>query len=156
MSDQPRGTASAYNLWGQNFVTMPLEHAAIRGLLFTTDCRYSRPKISGDSLRICVKELGLMKGHPVRTDPAANLVYIPRCHFLFGQVSSSVRTLTPYIGDPMLGKFGQRYEEQDGPFSEKANAQEYAFEGRLEDPYAWTDRQSRIVYVGDPLGERGQ
>jgi hypothetical protein len=108
-------------------------------LLFTTDCRYSRPKVAGDTLRICVKNLGLMKGHPARTDPGANLVYVPRCHFVFDQVSSSVRTLSPYIGNPKLGKFAERYAEQDGPFSQKNSAQEYAFEGVLEDPYAWID-----------------
>jgi hypothetical protein len=107
--------------------------------LFTTDSRYSRPNISGDSLRICVKELGLMKGHPARTDPGANLIYVPRCHFIFDQVSSSVRTLSPYVGDPMLGNFGQQYEERDGPFSQKVDAREYAFEGRLEVPYACVD-----------------
>jgi hypothetical protein len=108
-------------------------------LLFTSDCRYSRPKIAGDTLRICVKELGLMKGHPARTAPGANLVYIPRCHFVFDGVSSSVRTLSPYIGDPKLGKFGRQYDEHDGPFSQRPDAREYAFEGRLEDPYAQVD-----------------
>jgi len=108
-------------------------------LLFTTDCRYSRPKIAGDTLRICVKDLGLMDGHPARTAPAANLVYVPRCHFIFNRVSYSVRTLSPYIGDPKLGKFAQQYTEQDGPFSQKNNSQEYAFEGVLEDPAAWID-----------------
>jgi hypothetical protein len=80
-----------------------------------------------------------MKGHPARTAPGENLVYVPRCHFVFDQVSSSVRTLSPYIGNPKLGKFAERYAEQDGPFSQKNNAQEYAFEGVLEDPYAWID-----------------
>jgi hypothetical protein len=107
--------------------------------LFTTDGRYSRPKIIGDTVRICVKELGLMKGHPARTDPGRNLVYIPRCHFVFDQVSSSVRTLSPYIGNPKLGTFAKGYREQDGPFSQNNDAKEYAFEGVLEEPLAWID-----------------
>ena|SRR6266478_2587349 len=108
-------------------------------LLFTTDCRYSRPKIVGDTLRICVKELGLMKGHPARTAPGENLIYLQRCHFVFEQVSSSLRRVTPYIGEPRFGKFGQPYEERDGPFSQKASVREYAFEGRLEEPLAFVD-----------------
>ena len=108
-------------------------------LLFTTDCRYSRPRITGNTVRICVKELGLMKGHPGRTAPGANLVYVPRCHFIFDQVSSSVRSLSPYIGDPKRGNFGPQYEEHDGPFNQTLDSREYAFEGRLEDPYAQVD-----------------
>ena len=108
-------------------------------LLFTTDCRYSRPSIAGDALQIYVKNLGLMKGHPARTSPGTELVYIPSCHFIFDQVSFSVRTLSPYISDPKFGKFGPRHVERDGPFTQGVNAKEYAFEGVLEDPCAWMD-----------------
>jgi hypothetical protein len=106
-------------------------------LLFTTDCRYSRPRIERDVLRICVKNLGLMQGHPARTSPGTKLVYVPSCHFTFVQVSSSVRTLWPYIGDPKLGNFGQRLVEHDGPFVQRPDAKEYGFEGVMEDPCGW-------------------
>ena len=108
-------------------------------LLFTTDCRYSRPIISGDSLRICVRDLGLMEGHPLRTTRGPNLVNLPNCHFVFEQVRSSVRNLTPYIGNPISGKFGPSYTEADGPFSNNADSREYGFEGRLDDPPAFVD-----------------
>ena len=123
--------------------------------LFTTDCRYSRPKITGDVLRICVKELGLMKGHPARAAVGENLVYVPRCHFIFEQVALSSRRLTPYVGNPRLGKFGLPYEEHDGPFIQKPDARQYAFEGRLEDPLAWVDwvvrARSFSLEISDPI-----
>lgn len=80
-----------------------------------------------------------MKGHPARPATGENLVYVPRCHFIFERVASSLRRLTPYVGNPRLGKFGPAYEEQDGPFSQKPDVRDYAFEGRLEDPLAWVD-----------------
>lgn len=108
-------------------------------LLFTTDCQYSQPVISGDSVRICVRELGLMEGHPLRSSQGRNLEYLRRCHFIFLGVVSSRRSVTPYIGDPKMGVFGTEHAEVDGPFSKKANTHEYSFEGRFQHPPAWVD-----------------
>lgn len=108
-------------------------------LLFTTDCLYSRPIISNDSIRICVRELGLMEGHPLRASPGRNLEYLRRCHFIFRGVTSSKRSVTPYIGDPKIGVLGPEHREDDGPFEGRTNTREYAFEGRFQDPAAWVD-----------------
>ena len=106
-------------------------------LLFTTDALYGKPSIAGDSLRICVRELQVMKGHPLHTRSDTNLQILPPCHFVFEDVSSSVRILVPYLGDPTLGKFGKEYSEADGPFSARLDGKEYGFEGRMEHPAAW-------------------
>jgi hypothetical protein len=83
--------------------------------LFTTDCRCNPPRIERDVLRIYVKNLGLIEGHPARTNPGKNLIYVPSCHFTCIQVGFSVGTVWPSFGDPKLGKFGQRHVEPDGP-----------------------------------------
>lgn len=107
--------------------------------LFTTDCLYGRPQIDGNTIRIRVNDLGLMKGHPLRPIGAANLVYLSSCYFVFERVTSSQRKLTPYVGDPKAGRFGAEHVEHDGPFSPAEGGQEYAFEGRIEDPLAYVD-----------------
>lgn len=125
---------------GTGFLGTPMQ--LIRehfNFLFTTDCRYSQPTIAGDTLRICVAELGLLKGHPLKPEASGTIAYIPRCNFVFDQVSASVRTLSPYIGDPKLGNFGRPYVEEDGPFSQRPGGREYAFEGVFEEPRAWID-----------------
>jgi hypothetical protein len=85
-------------------------------LLFTTDSLYRRPIIRDDMIRICVKNLALMNGHPLRTISGGDLEYLPNSHFIFKGVSSSKRKMTPYIGDPKLAVFGKEYKEVDGPF----------------------------------------
>ena len=92
-----------------------------------------------DTITICVRDLGLMEGHPLRPESSASLIKVPRCHFIFERVSGSCRTLTPYVGDPKQGKFGETVREIDGPFPHRAFAREYAFEGRFDQPLAWVD-----------------
>ncbi len=106
--------------------------------LFTTDCHYSRPKVDRQTIIICVRGLGLMKGHPLRTESSEGLVPVPRCHFVFEGVTSSTRRLTPYL-DAKLGVFGESYLETDITSSGKPKGHEYVFEGRLDEPNAFVD-----------------
>ena len=107
--------------------------------LFTTDCTYSRPTVRDNAIRVRVMNLGLMKGHPARRESGAAIIYIQSCAFVFNSVSSSVRKITPYIGDPKLGNFGPTYSGEDGPFVANSTAREYAFEGVLEEPPSHVD-----------------
>ena len=80
-----------------------------------------------------------MKGHPLHTESNAELERLRSCHFVFEDVRSSVRYLTPYLGDPMLGRFGEKYTEVDGSFGGGSGGREYGFEGRMECPVAIVD-----------------
>jgi hypothetical protein len=108
-------------------------------LLFTTECHLSRPTISGKTLTIIVDRLGLMEGHPLRPNDMESLFFLKSCRFVFKDVESSTRLLTPYVGDSRLGKFGPNVSEVDGPFGISATAHEYGFEGLYDNKSAWVD-----------------
>lgn len=105
--------------------------------LFTTDASYGQPIVVADTIKLCVRELNLMKGHPLHTGTGDGLKRLAACHFIFEDVTSSVRILVPYIGDPKVGSFGEAHTECDGPFGQHTVKQGYGFEGRMENPPAW-------------------
>jgi hypothetical protein len=109
--------------------------------IFFVDAVLSPPKISGSTLVICAKNIGVVRGHPLyRPTVSGAPLYIQSSHLVFEGVIRSVRDMDKYLGNPVEGKFLPPEIVSDGPFpSAVAKVKQFRFEGTLEYPFAWVD-----------------
>jgi len=106
--------------------------------LHFVESNLGKPQIAGDCLRIPVKGLFPLAGHPLVTQTPRLVSGILR----FEGVVSSTRTLIEYVGDPKNPSgFKDRRQEQDGPFpaSDATDIREFLFAGYGESPPAWIE-----------------
>jgi|GEM_PF-4013357 hypothetical protein len=109
--------------------------------LFTEDCELSNPKIIGDRLIICVRNIGVISGHPLHNkQKSRSIEYFKAGHFVFEGVEASVREVSEYEISPAVNKFKPKRLIHDGPFPAVAASKEvFRFMGVLDSPRAWTD-----------------
>lgn len=104
-----------------------------------TESRIGTPVVGRDCLRIPVKGLFLMRGHPLLSHTPGPIDGT----MIFEGVARSVRTVVEYLGDPRHpSEFKEPRQEQDGPFSSETadGCQDFEFEGLWESPPAWIDK----------------
>lgn len=109
--------------------------------LFFSDCSVSDPKIAGGKMIVCVRNIGVIEGHPLfeRTG-SGHIRYFRSSHLVFDDVESSLRELTDFVGDPRDRKFSKPYHVNDGPFPKPAGATRvFRFEGSPQPPHSWVD-----------------
>jgi len=103
-----------------------------------TESEFEAPVISGATMRVRAIRLPLLHGHPLLSEGHG-----PYSGWLvFSGVTHSSRIVFEHIGGPMApGGFKEPYRVEDGPFPlmENVPQNEYAFEGRQVDPWAWID-----------------
>lgn len=109
--------------------------------IFSTDCRVSDPKIADARLIVCVRNIGVIAGHPLYEQIGHSHVrYFRRGHLIFDGVEASLRELTEFVGDPRNRKFSKPHVVKDGPFPRPTEpTQVFRFEGAPELPYSWVD-----------------
>lgn len=106
--------------------------------LYFTESSFGQPVIHGATMRIPVRGLFVLRGHPLldRGDgPYAGWL-------IFENVHESIRTITEYVGESKLeAEFGEPYEIKDGPFFEGVgnSVTTFGFEGLQLEPKAWID-----------------
>jgi hypothetical protein len=106
--------------------------------LYFTECVLGKAVVSGETMRIQVRGLFVLRGHPL-----LSVGYGPHSGwFVFNGVTHSSRTVTEYIGDPKAPEgFKDPYSVEDEVPSLASTAQprDYAFEGLQDEPCAWVD-----------------
>jgi hypothetical protein len=106
--------------------------------LHFTECSLGTPAIDGDTFRIPVSGLFVLRGHPLLAEGDG-----PHAGFLvFKGVTHSLRDVIEYIGDPRAPQgFKSPYRVEDAPFpqSNEHGQIEYGFEGLQLTPCAWID-----------------
>ena len=94
------------------------------------------PEIDGRTIKIRVKGLLMMRGHPLSTPEFRPI----EGTLVFREVASSVRSITEYLGDPKNPDgFKEEYSVQDFDPAPTDGCTSYSFEGVLEKPRAWVD-----------------
>ena|SRR2546423_10324517 len=111
------------------------------GKIFTEDCDLSNPKIDASKLVICVRNIGVISGHPLHDKRTSKAIkYFNSGHLIFEGVEASMREIAEYEISPKVNKFKPKRSIQDGPFPEVTGPTEvFRFMGVLDSPRAWTD-----------------
>jgi hypothetical protein len=109
--------------------------------IFSEDCNLSNSKVEGCTIVICVRNIGVIFGHPFYEKVSSGAVkYFPSSHLIFEGVESSLREIFEYEISPKVNKFKPRRIIQDGPFPRVEGPKEsFRFMGVLDSPRAWTD-----------------
>jgi len=109
--------------------------------IFTEDCDLSNPKIDASTLVICVRNIGVIVGHPLHDNGKSRGVqYFNSGHLIFEGVVASTREISEYEINPTVNKFKPKRLIQDGPFPALTGSTEaFRFMGILDSPRAWTD-----------------
>jgi len=106
--------------------------------LHFTESSFGLPVVHGSTLRIPVRGLFVLRGHPLLENGDG-----PYTGWLvFENVRDSRRTVTEYTGESKLaGEFGKPYEVEDGPFPQVVGdpGVTFEFEGLQLEPKAWVD-----------------
>ena len=105
--------------------------------LHFTEANFGRPHIEGRTVKIPVRGLLPLRGHPLASSELRPLAG----SLIFRGVETWRRALTEYIGDPMApAGFRDEYCVEDlGPGQSTHVGRVYSFEGFLESPSAWVD-----------------
>jgi hypothetical protein len=111
------------------------------GKVFSEDCDLSNPKIEGSTLVICVRNIGVISGHPLyEKSESSGVKYFGNGHLIFEGVEASMREISEYEINSKVDKFKPKRIIQDGPFPKVEGAKEaFRFMGVLDIPRAWTD-----------------
>jgi len=109
--------------------------------IFSEDCNLSNPKIEGSRIIICVRNIGVIRGHPLHQEGGpAGVKYFSSGHLIFEGVEASMRELSEYAVKPNVNQFKSKRVIQDGPFPRvEGNKETFRFMGVLDSPRAWTD-----------------
>ena len=109
--------------------------------IFSEDCFFSGPKINNGTLIICVRNIGVISGHPLFPASWQTAIrYFAAGHFIFDGVEASIREISEYEVSRHVNKFKPKRTIQDGPFIVTAGKKEsFRFMGVLDSPPAWTD-----------------
>lgn len=109
--------------------------------IFSEDCHLSNPKIEDCKIAICVRNIGVIFGHPsYEKVPSGGVHYFQSDYLIFEGVEASVREIYEYEINPKVNKFKPMRIIQDGPFRRVEGPKEtFRFVGVLDSPCAWTD-----------------
>ena len=114
----------------------------IRGFfdnLFFTESVLGHPSLNGAQLRVPIKGLFLLAGHPLETEGYGPFTG----ELVFDGVGNSRRTITEYIGDPRRpdGYKAPReiVDRERLADADHSSLTKFCFEGYLESPGAWVD-----------------
>lgn len=103
-----------------------------------TECFLEEPQISGGTMVIPARNIGIFPGHPLNS--ASTPIFLAQCRLVYTGVKSSVRTIHEYAGDPKQDGFMPPRTVHDGPFiSTSGQTKLFELEGTLERPFAWVD-----------------
>ena len=109
--------------------------------IFTEDCNFGDPKIDGSRVVICVRNAGVISGHPLYNQAVSDAIqYFPNSHFIFEGVAASIRDVSEYEVNQRVNRFKPTRVIDDGPFPTVSTPKKpFRFVGILDSPKAWTD-----------------
>ena len=109
--------------------------------IFSSDCHLSDPKITDARLVVCVRDIGVIAGHPLYEKIGHSAIrFFRNGHLIFDGVEASLRELTEFIGNPKDRVFSEPRLIKDGPFPKRSQpTMVFRFEGAPNLPYSWVD-----------------